>query len=342
MDTSRMMRAFVIGSLSLAGIGAAGCGGDSGQVGDQAAAPPPAGENTTPGPVDDPSPSPGGAPSVVGTDPANGAKGVKDDAAIVVTFDRAMDTGSVEAAYASSNLPADQVTFAWNASKTELTIAPKAPLAYATGDQDVVAKSYAFTISTAAKDEGGRPLAQPLELSFSTLREITQKLPYTGPMTGRVLSNGTFSSLVLAAGDVWSNGNEYEGRAVMTFLLQILPDEIEVKKATIRLEESDYQGTPDISFGAMQAHHVIYPVGSGSFDVAPLSTTSVKYTIASPNYRTIDVTEMFADDVAHRAERNDRSQYRLSFPSSQNGNAATDMAFFDKGKLELSVAYLAQ
>src|SRR5690606_11161156 len=50
------------------------------------------------------------APAIASTEPATGATGVRENEKIHVTFSEPMDQASVEAAYSSADLPADQVT----------------------------------------------------------------------------------------------------------------------------------------------------------------------------------------------------------------------------------------
>jgi uncharacterized protein YceK len=64
---------------------------------------------TTPTP-----PAPGSdttSPTVVSISPPNGAKGVKDDENIIITFSEKMDKAATQAAYQSADLPASEVTF---------------------------------------------------------------------------------------------------------------------------------------------------------------------------------------------------------------------------------------
>jgi hypothetical protein len=332
-------------TLFALGIVLAGCSGQTGSPTDQAGENPPA-QGDVPAPPPGPGPAASPAPNVIDSSPASGAKGVADNGVIRIMFDRAMDEASVAAAYSSADLPTEQVSFAWNASSTELVIKPNAPLAYAQGDKSIAAKGYAIAISTAAKDKAGTALQQPFALSFSTLRRITEKMPYTVPMTGRALSNGTFSALVVGVGDSFVNGNEMEGRTLMTFLVSSLPDNLTVEKATLQLDESDYQGTPDATFGQLGVHHVFFASGAEGFAAEPMAGAPTSRVLSLlpnvPTARRADVTAMVKEDLANRAVRFNRSQYRLVFASGPNGDNATDMVFFDKQSISLSVVYVTE
>ena len=93
--------------------------------------------------------------SIVSVDPENASTGIEATAAIVIRFDTPMDQPSVEAAWQSTDLPPDQLAFAWDTTGTTLTVTPDVPLELASGsglDPSVVeARAYAYTIATTAK-----------------------------------------------------------------------------------------------------------------------------------------------------------------------------------------------
>ena len=101
-------------------------------------------------------------PTVVSVSPADGSIGVTADAKIIVTFSKPMDQAATQAAYQSADLPSTGVTFDWNAAATEMTVKPNAPLIYATGSDPnaVVAKAYAFRLTSTAKDKTGNALVE--------------------------------------------------------------------------------------------------------------------------------------------------------------------------------------
>ena len=351
-------RSFLAATLvALVGLTAIGCGGSDEETAPSAPTSAPTGTGSetpsggnpqTPG---DPAPAPAPAadgPYVVSTLPANGAKAVKSDANVVVKFDRPMDTASVIAAYSSVELAADKVTFEWNGNDTELTIKPKAPLAYAAGAADVVAKSYAIEISTAAKDKAGLSLLKVHASSFATARRITTNVPMTSVMTGRALSNNTFSSSNLGAGDIMTGDGEREARAVFTFLFSaVLPDGADIEKATLLAAVSKIDGTPDASLGAVTAEQIFYSTGLEGFAAEPVAGVPTSLTLVflgqdEPSYRKADVTAMFMDDVANRIARSDRTQYRLRYTNGQNNDAAADLVTYDKSLTKLQIVYVIE
>jgi hypothetical protein len=97
-----------------------------------------------------------GPPIVVRTDPADGTSGVPVEAALTVTFDRLMDTRTVEGAIEVD--PPAPVRAAWSGESVALAFDHQ--LAFGT--------SYSVTIGTAAADIDGTHLAAPFTTRFTT------------------------------------------------------------------------------------------------------------------------------------------------------------------------------
>src|SRR5262245_66580155 len=114
---------------------------------------------------------------MLSSEPSDGARGVRTDAEIGITFSAPMDASSVATAYTSSDLPASAVTFAWNAGDTVLRIRPKEPLRSSAGSNaaSVPAVTYTFSIAGSARAAQGQALAAK-QISFSVARAITQTL----------------------------------------------------------------------------------------------------------------------------------------------------------------------
>lgn len=282
------------------------------------------------------------APSISATVPAAGEAGVIADTAIVVTFSEPMDAASVEAAYSSEDLPPESVAFSWNAAATELTIAPAAPFEYAAGvgtDPSVVeAKTYAVTIGTGAMDEAGNPLAAPLALEFATKRRMLASFPYDNNMT-RVLRNTT---LLSAANQMWVGDNSQTEtyRSYLTFDLATLPAGAEVEAAEFSGTQTAPSGTP-YTLGGVMADHVVYPAMIDAGTAPALSTPGAFSADTSLSVRRLTVTAEVQDDVANRAARNHRSQFRLRFGTATDGDNVTDTAVFTKSSFSMLVMYLA-
>ena len=346
--------------LTLLGITmtAAGCGGDDFEVvppGDPNAPPgestPPGSTDTTPDPnnpnnPNNPSnpPPAAKAPQVVSSLPLDNAKGVKDDATIVLKFDRAMDMPSVENAYVSLELPKEQVSFKWSVAHDEVTIVPAQKLAYSTGGPDVGANGYGITIGKSAKSEAGVPMDADFAMAFTTLRRVTDTPPRVGVLSGRVSSNGTTTTLACAIGDFYLAGNEVQMRGFLTFDLKNIPD-AEIEKATLSMPEDNMTGTPDLSLGTFSGAQVFYAsLGMDAFNTEPVSGLTFMRLLGlngNPSVRFADATAMVKDDLANRAVRNNRTQIRMTYATGTNNDATTDSVNLDMVAGSLKVTYLA-
>jgi Big-like domain-containing protein/WD40 repeat protein len=98
-----------------------------------------------------------GPPTVVSTDPLDGADGVPVDAPVTITFDRLMDTQAVEAAIRVE--PAAEIRPAWSGQALELAFGR--PLQFGT--------MYTVTIGADAADTDGSLLHAPLQTRFTTV-----------------------------------------------------------------------------------------------------------------------------------------------------------------------------
>jgi hypothetical protein len=95
-----------------------------------------------------------GHPTVVSSQPENGAQDVPLESSIVLEFSTLMDTASVEAALEIE--PAVELTATW--SEEQLTLTPTRPF--------VEGQRYTLRIATGARDGAGTPLDRPYRLVF--------------------------------------------------------------------------------------------------------------------------------------------------------------------------------
>jgi Bacterial Ig-like domain/WD40-like Beta Propeller Repeat len=100
-----------------------------------------------------------GNPTVVATDPVDGAQAVALDAPIQITFSTLMDTASVESSLRI--IPSIATRLRWAGER--LTIQPLDPLE--------PNRRYLVLVSTQAHDQAGTPLEQPFQSTFETVRE---------------------------------------------------------------------------------------------------------------------------------------------------------------------------
>lgn len=282
------------------------------------------------------------APAIVSITPADGAKGVRADAKLVVKFSEAMSPAATEAAFSSKSFSPAAVTFAWDAAGTELTITPVNKLSYDVGlDAANPANKYAFSIGTGATDLAGNPLAAQGSSVFTTLREIFMAAPLV-PASSGSLSDGLVPVATANPG-TWSTGDTSKNKAVslfFTFDLAALPEGAEVTEARFATRQLSIQNTP---FDDLGGHADLGRVSFGTFDGATLkaSVATDNATLSASavaGSRTLDVTAAVTDDVAKRIVQGNKSQFRLGFASTTDGKFDIDRASFLAP--ELGLAYL--
>lgn len=323
LATSRLVVRSLSAALLLA---AAGCTDDSGMM---MTMDPPDGD-----PVDIT------PPQIVDTSPGADATGVAASAKITVTFSEQMDPATVEAAYSSEQLPLDKVSFQWNQSGTVLTISPDAPLEYAEGNGTdptlVTPLTYGITIGTEAADLAGNPLDAPLDLSFATRRRMTALFPTDPDLTKAVLDTTVLAGVSFFIGDS-STKKRYQ--SYITFDISTLPAGSEVELAAFGGRQLAPYGAP-YNLGPVVAQHLTFSSMENIAAVFPISLPGEFSTDATLESKIIDVTLQVQDDVDHRAERGDRSQYRLQIDQATNNDDVADTAVFQKDTFDLMVEYV--
>lgn len=282
------------------------------------------------------------APLVSSTSPANGAVGVVEDAAIVITFSRPMDPASTVAAYSSDDLPAEKVVFSWNAAGDVLTITPIDPLVYATGGADVVARAYTVRIGAGATDTAGVPLAADAVVAFTTLRRIEEYLPRIDALTGLVSGAGVGSADFFAAGD---STTDTAYCAFASFELGMIPGGADIVGAYFAAAEDTYLGMPDDDLGGLYAQHVV-------FDALDTEAYEADLLVGAPNQielqrrksppyaRSVEATEFVVDDLLNRSARSDRTQMRFRFEMATDSDGENDRVWFDPESVGLRVIWL--
>ena len=282
------------------------------------------------------------APAVTSTQPAASASGVPENEKIHVTFSEPMDQASVEAAYTSTDLPAEQVTFAWNPAGTVLTITPASPLEYAEGTgtdpETVTPKTYTITIGAGASDLAGNTLAAPMELSFATRRRLLALFGLDTDLTCVTLANDSYTGTEIMVGD-HMNGATY--RSYLTFDLSTLPADAAIEKAQFQGRQHLTEGAP-YSMGPINVQHLTYPsTAVGTLNATLTMSVPGNLSVdATQEIKTIEVTSQVIDDVANRAARSDRSQYRLQINKATNEDPVTDRATFGKNTFVLGAIYV--
>jgi hypothetical protein len=268
-------------------------------------------------------------PHVLSVSPSDGETGVRAHTEIVVTFSEPMDQAATEAAYQSTDLPAEEVTMTWNEDGDELTITPADPLALGEGlDPDVVeAISYAIMIDTAAQDLAGNALEEDYAFEFSTARMIIGAHPLDMPRSGCMDANGDTNDVAVCAGD----GGDQAGahlKGFATFDISGLPEDIIELAAELQMYQVWIVGEPYDSLGDLTLHHVEYTdMVIDEFDAPPLAEIGVFSDSPELGERKLDVSESVWND--YEAER-ETSQYRLEFEVANDLDDEPDGVMFLK------------
>jgi hypothetical protein len=268
---------------------------------------------------------------VASSEPANDDVAVRPDASIVISFNQPMDPTTVEAAYASDELPANAVTFEWDAAKTVLTVVPSAPLGYA--------EVYSISLATTARALGGGELAAPWNLTFKTAQHGQVVFAPQEALSGYWRSSGSMgqcSSYDLCIGD--GQGND-QYRSFLSFDISTLPATlVDIVSAELVYPCSNTSGAP-FTMAPLIFESVQYSaVGSTAFSATALSQAGSFSTQATSF--TVDVTSQVADDYEARVARSGRSQYRVGFSTTSDNDSFPDVCLGYNSGVSLTVEYL--
>jgi hypothetical protein len=280
-------------------------------------------------------------PTLVSVSPEDGASGVLAEAELVFVFSERMDVTTTEAAYQSPDLPASQVSFAWNGDGTVLTVVPNRGLAIASGSDDsVVAETYAFSMMASATDIAGNELENPVDVTFSTARRITMQLDPVADMSGITNPGGTYSEANgwYAVGD-W--GNMFPPgalRAPLTFDISELPDPVvEWVGATLNLRQTGQLGNAYAAHGHLHVYDawfVEFGVDAGEDPGDDLGMLADAF--VDNEWTSLVVTDAVAED-----HPGTRTQFLLMFDGENPGsNTAADSVEGDHENIRLDVEVL--
>jgi hypothetical protein len=272
-------------------------------------------------------------PTVVGTSPADGARGVRADARLVVTFSEPMNPTTTQAAFSSPDIPAP--SFSWDATGAILTVTPGASLEYARGGPAVMPRLYSFSISAAATDRAGNLLDRGVTVTFATLRRLDVAVIADGLESGSVSGDG---SVGIDQGFVFTNCNSAkygpETRAFLSFSLATLPAAAEIESAELALRQvvvEAGQTFPMAPIEVAQVHFSALSAMTFTTLPAPELGALVKggdaWTLATPALHDALVTE-----YQNRAQNGNRARYRIRI-----GAASCD----DKASFDLRVNIMA-
>jgi hypothetical protein len=312
-------------------------------------------------------------PAITSSDPVSGATGVAINKAIVVNFDKAMDTAATQTAFSGVASP----SFVWSNGDKTVTITSAAllntPVA-APGATKLVTYKFAAT----AKDATGAALvtASTADRTFTTLKAIKATIAGTATLSGNVIfteGTGDFNAVPpcatpcaqnnydpgIQAGD--SNGfagsaskpanPNYSYKGFAGFDISGVPATASLISATVSLTQANATGTPyTIVAGGLKLQSITSvdlaakdpDANRFDFYTGPASKEFVLSSDDVAGAKSIAVTTAVAADLASRATFGNRSLFRLIFPTAALGNVGAiksdgleDIARFNTPTLEV-------
>jgi hypothetical protein len=286
-----------------------------------------------------------GAPSVVSVTPADGAIGVAADAVITIAFSEPMDPASVEAAWTSTDLPAADVAFAWNAGGDTLTVTPNALLTLATGtglDPSLfAAQHYTIGVAATATDGSGVALAAPVSSQFSTTKRMSVDLAKLSSLSLTMRDDGVTLAEGAVNREIGDTLGNLQYKTFASFAVPEFPAGAAIESARLVARQVGPSGTP-YGLGTLNVRHVNTATLDAAAFTAPgfaiLGTFSNDTAIEDKD---LDVTVGFADDLENHTARGDRTQYRLEFATATDNDGVADYASFNRDSFVLTVTYLA-
>ncbi len=213
-------------------------------------------------------------PTVVTVFPQDGYHGFKRGQAITIGFSEPMDAAATEGAFQLQG-PAGApvaVNFSWEDGGRRLVATPVDPVVYSA---DASYTNYRLLLSTGAKDKAGNPLAQGLDVAFSTMRRVTATLT-SDAIDGMVFSGSphlTYDGLSY----IWVGDRDTRRCAYgyFSFDLSGLPEGLEqVYDARFFAYATGVEGAPYNDLGGwLLLDHVDYgdSLDGSDFDLDPLS-----------------------------------------------------------------------
>ncbi len=283
------------------------------------------------------------APRIESFSPAPGAVGIPQDEDITIVFSEPMDQASVEAAWNSSELSPEDVTFLWNGDGTMLTATAidSLPLAEGVGldPQSINALTIGIRIEATATDLAGNTLEEAGVTDFATQKRLRVALERSTELTRTMRSDGLVfgaSAVRLIVGD--TSGN-LQTKSFLSFTTPALPVGALVEAAVISVNQNGIENAP-YALGDMEIFHV----NEGVIDAAIFDTALAQIGVFSASdtleVKSIDVAQAFRDDVENQVARGGRTQYRLEFPTGTDNDNADDEARISRSSIAMEVTYL--
>jgi methionine-rich copper-binding protein CopC len=270
-------------------------------------------------------------PTVVSTSPDNGEMGVATNTKLTVTFSEPMDKASVQVAFAVSvPMALNGGTFAWSADGRTVTYSP--PGFFMHGS------NAAFRIGAASRDLAGNTLSSNVDRGFALRKYGVAVLDSVASIDGHVTNAGTVSagSSALVVGDTGSN---IAMRSFVSFDLSSIPaSTLTILGAELNMYLSGVAGSPQSTLGGnlrlervavgqgLMASHYGATRLDGVVDEVQYGPTSL-----TDGWKRASIEFFVRDDWSERAQRGNRAQFRLRFPSELSANGTADSLTYYSG-----------
>jgi hypothetical protein len=240
------------------------------------------------------------APTLTSSSPADGAIGVASDATIRLTFSEAMDKPATEAAFQVTSPSGVGGTFTWSGN-TMLFTPSQLFLCY---NPATVVR---WSLSTAARDLAGNPIASTISRSFDVIRCVGVTLIAENTRDGYIRSTGTVDagSASIYVGDY---ADESFARGFVSFDFSSVPGNAVIGSTHLQMNLAKV-GSPS-QLGDLIAEPVAYgTLGSGDFSLAAHGTPTIAACVDTLCYWQLDETML--DAWENRATQGTRLQLRL-------------------------------
>lgn len=246
-------------------------------------------------------------PSVVEVSPGQGATGVPREGAVQLGFSEPMDAAATQEAFRITSPAGVTGSFSWSSDGSGVTFLPATPFAYG--------EEVTWALAASAKSQAGRALGTAVQGSFRVVRFSTLRVGSTPSLDGVVSSNGTVdvSASSVRVGDGANNVRHY---GFFSFDLSAVPANVSaLVSATLGIYQDGAEGVPYLKLGALRAEHVYYDgLDAADFAAATLGDLGYRLSVEpTAGYKVADVLPKVRDDLAQRAARSNRSQFRVRF-----------------------------
>ncbi len=265
-------------------------------------------------------------PRILSVFPPDGYHGFKHGEAISFEFSEPVDLDSFMQAYHSTSdgLEPEQVSLRLADGGRKITLYPSHDLDYS---PDASYRYYGFEISTELRDRAGNHLAEPLRVTFTTMRRVTAELVGEAALDGTVLAGqqAVADQNVFLAGD---NVNDAPLRGFVSFAAPAAADGF--LAGTLQLTVATVTGLPVHGLGDLNLEWLDYggALDPSDFNLPALSASPILD--GGSGWQADNPVRYDVSDWVRAAWQGGRShlQFRLRFASDSDQDGSSDAVWF--------------